>query len=110
MTVTATPLNVSEPAAGNAVILTNCNVLPVSTSLKGKSLDENANGMSSGVVTELFDVVGASLIGVTFTVCVAVLLKTVPSLTWKPNVVYGEPLPFNAGANDRLPRLATGMT
>ena len=110
MTVTATPLNVSDPAAGSDVIFTDCKVFPASTSLKGKLPEANVNGVSSGVVTVLLAVVGASLTGVTLTVCVAVLLKTVPSLTWNPNVVYGEPLPLSAGANDKLTRLATGMT
>ena len=87
MTVTATPLNVSDPAAGSDVIFTDCNVLPASTSLNGKSVEAKVNGVSSGVVTVLFAVVGASLTGVTLMVCVAVPLKTVPSLTWNPKLV-----------------------
>ena len=98
------------PTLGSDVIFTDCNVLPTSTSLNGKSLEANVNGVSSCVVTELFAVVGASLTGVTLTVCVAVELKAVPSLTWNPNVVYGDPFPFKAGVNTRLPRLPTGMT
>ena len=46
----------------------------------------------------------------TFTVIVPVLLNAVPSLTWNPNVVYGEPFPFSTGVKTRLPRLATGTT
>ena len=110
MTVTATPLSVSEPTPGSDVIFTDCNVSPASTSLNGKFPAANVNGVSSGVVTELFAVVGASFTGVTSIVCVAVELNAVPSLTWNPNVVYGEPFPFKTGVNTRLPRLPTGIT
>ena len=64
-----------------------CNVSAESTSLNGKLAAANVTGVSSGVVTELFEVVGVSFTGVTLTVIVAEVLKTVPSLTWKLNVV-----------------------
>ena len=87
LSVTATPPSVSVPTLGSAVIFTLCIVSAVSTSLNEKLSVANVTGVSSGVVTELFDVVGGSFTGVTLTVIVAELLKTVPSLTWKLNVV-----------------------
>ena len=87
LSVTATPPSVSVPTLGSAVIFTLCNVSEESTSLNGKLAAANVTGVSSAVVTELFDVVGGSFTGVTLTVIVAELLKTVPSLTWKLNVV-----------------------
>ena len=75
------------PTLGSAVIFTLWSESAVSTSLNGKLAAANVMGVSSGVVTELFDVVGGSFTGVTLTVSVAELLKTVPSPTWKLNVV-----------------------
>ena len=59
--MTATPLSVSDPAAGSDVIFTDCNVSPASTSLKGKLPEANVNGVSSFVVTVLLDEVGVTL-------------------------------------------------
>ena len=85
--VTATPPSVRVPTLGSAVIFTLCMESAESTSLNGKLAAANVTGVSLPVVTELFDVVGGSFTGVTLTVSVAELLKTVPSLTWKLNVV-----------------------
>ena len=107
--VTAIPLSSTVPSTGRVLMRTRASGSP-STSLNGKSDVVKVKSVSSAVVTVRLPPVGASFTGVTLTVCVAVVLKAVPSLTWKPNGVYGEPLPFNAGVKTRLPRLATGMT
>ena len=54
-------VHVSEPTLGSDVIFTDCNMLPASTSLNGKSAEPNVKAVSSDVVTELVDVVGVTL-------------------------------------------------
>ena len=68
--VTSTPLSLRAPAVSSVVMVTDCRVLPVSTSVKPKSLTLRTRAVSSTAVRMRLLAVGASLTAVTLIVAV----------------------------------------